>query len=122
MVAEFGGTPTELDLLRLCGTEFVGIADIIASDVQTLSVNDGGLPGQEVVMFEVDSTTGNTILGGNLGVGLGYNRLTVNGNSGDTNMVMYQPPRSLGSSMVQPSHLQMYLASTMVQVLRSSVS
>ena len=85
-VAEFGGTLTELDLLRLGGTEFVGIADIIASDVQTLSVNDGGLPGQEVVMFEVDSTTGNTILGGNLGVGLGYNRLTVNGNSGDTNI------------------------------------
>ena len=34
--------------------------------------------------FEVQSLTGNTILQGNLGVGQGYNKLTVNGITGDT--------------------------------------
>jgi len=82
-VAEFGGVLTTQDFLRLSGTEFVSVADVIASDVQKLTINDGGIPGSEVVTFEVDSTTGDIISTGSLGLGLGYNRLTVDGNSGN---------------------------------------
>ncbi|QPB08452.1 tail protein [Synechococcus phage S-H9-2] len=83
-VAEFGGVLTTQDFLRLSQSEFVGIADIISADVQVLQVNDGGDPA--VVQFQVDSTTGDTILSGDLGVGQGYNKLTVNGDNGNTNI------------------------------------
>ncbi|AMO43039.1 tail protein [Cyanophage S-RIM32] len=83
-VAEFGGVLTTQDLLRLSGSEIVGIADIISADVQVLQVNDGGDPA--VVQFQVDSTNGDTILSGDLGVGQGYNKLTVDGSTGNTNI------------------------------------
>ena len=83
-VAEFGGVLTTQDFLRLSGSEFVSVADVIASDVQKLTINDGGIPGSEVVTFEVDSTTGDIIATGSLGLGLGYNRFTVDGNTGNT--------------------------------------
>ncbi|CAF34283.1 hypothetical protein S-PM2d218 [Synechococcus phage S-PM2] len=81
-VAEFGGILTSQDYLRLSESEIVGIADIISSDIQSLIVNDGGDPA--TIQFKVESTTGNTIIAGDLGVGLGYNKFTVDANNGNT--------------------------------------
>jgi hypothetical protein len=83
-VAEFGGIISTDDYLRLSGTEFVKIKELITTSPQTLTVNDGGSPAAEV--FKVESTTGNTFVFGNLRVGAGYNKFTVDGNNGNTNV------------------------------------
>ncbi len=83
-VAEFGGVLTTLDLLRLDGAEIVGIADVISTDIQALIVNDGGSPAVE--NFRVNSTTGDTTIAGNVGIGLGFNQFTINGQNGNTNI------------------------------------
>lgn len=81
-VAEFGGTLTTSDYLRLSGAEIVKVFATVSTDIQSLIVNDGGFPG--ATTFKVESTTGNTSIFGNLGVGTGFNRFTVDGNSGNT--------------------------------------
>ena len=81
-VAEFGGVITTNDYLRLTASEIVGIARIVATDIQVLEVNDGSTNPASV--FKVESTSGNTIIGGNLGVGTGFNRFTVDGPTGNT--------------------------------------
>jgi hypothetical protein len=83
-VAEFGGVLTTRDFLRLSGSEIVGVARTVASDIQVLEVNDGSTT--PATVFRVESTTGNTIIGGDLGVGTGFNRLTVQGSTGNTNI------------------------------------
>jgi len=83
-IAEFGGILTTSDYLRLSGSEIVKISDIVSTDIQSLIVNDGGSPAADV--FKVESTTGNTYIFGNLGVGSGFNRFTVASNSGNTNI------------------------------------
>ena len=83
-VAEFGGILSTLDYLRLDGSEIVGIADVISTDIQALIVNDGGSPAVE--NFRVDSTTGNTTIAGNVGIGLGFNQFNINGQNGNTNI------------------------------------
>ena len=81
-VAEFGGVLTTSDYLLLSDAEIVKVKSLISTEVKSLIITDGGDP--ENKTFEVQSLTGNTILQGNLGVGQGYNKLTVNGNTGDT--------------------------------------
>jgi hypothetical protein len=49
-----------------------------------LVVTDGGAPA--VTQFRVDSTTGDTVIAGDLGVGLGFSKFTVAANSGNTNI------------------------------------
>jgi hypothetical protein len=83
-VAEFGGVLTTRDFLRLSGSEIVGVARTVSSDIQVLEVNDGSTT--PATVFRVESTTGNTIIGGDLGVGTGFNRLTVQGSTGNTNI------------------------------------
>ena len=83
-VAEFGGILSTLDYLRLDGAEIVGIADVISTDIQALIVNDGGSPAVE--NFRVNSTTGDTTIAGNVGIGLGFNQFNINGQNGNTNI------------------------------------
>jgi hypothetical protein len=83
-VAEFGGVLTTRDFLRLSGSEIVGIARTVSTDIQVLEVNDGSLT--PATVFKVESTTGNTIVGGDFGVGTGFNKLTVQGSTGNTNI------------------------------------
>ena len=47
-----------------------------------MEVNDGS--SNPATVFKVESTSGNTIIAGNLGVGVGFDRFTVNGTSGNT--------------------------------------
>jgi hypothetical protein len=81
-VAEFGGTISTRDLLRLTGTEFVSIESLITTSPQSLSVNDGGDPAAEV--FKVESTTGDTYIFGDILAGTGFNRFTVDSDTGNT--------------------------------------
>jgi hypothetical protein len=81
-IAEFGGTLTTNDYLRLSGTEIVKVFATVSTDIQSLIINDGGSPA--ATTFQVESTTGNTSIFGNLGVGSGFNKFTVNGNTGNT--------------------------------------
>ena len=81
-VAEFGGTISTRDLLRLTGTEFVSIEALITTSPQSLSVNDGGDPAAEV--FKVESTTGDTYIFGDILAGTGFNRFTVDSDTGNT--------------------------------------
>jgi hypothetical protein len=83
-VAEFGGSITTNDFFRLSGSEIVKVSQIISTEIQSLIITDGGNP--ESVTFKVESTTGNTRLLGDLAVGFGFNKLTVNGSTGDTNV------------------------------------
>ena len=83
-VAEFGGVLTTLDLLRIDQSEIVAIADVVSTDIQSLIVTDGGNPA--VTNFKVESTTGNTVIAGNVGIGLGFNQFTIAGGSGNTNI------------------------------------
>ena len=81
-VAEFGGTISTRDLLRLTASEFVSIEDLISTSPQSLSVNDGGDPAAEV--FKVESTTGDTYIFGDILAGTGFNRFTVDSDTGNT--------------------------------------
>ena len=92
-LAEFGGILTTNDLIRIDQAEICGIADVISTDVQSLIVTDGGDPA--VTKFKVESTTGNTILSGDLGTGQGYTKFTVAGATGNTNIAGTQPLRIL---------------------------
>ena len=49
-----------------------------------LIINDGGDPSAEV--FKVESTTGDTYIFGDINAGAGFNRFTVDSNSGNTNI------------------------------------
>ena len=83
-IAEFGGTLSTSDFLRLSNTEFVSVSDIITTFPQSLIINDGGDPSAEV--FKVESTTGDTYIFGDINAGAGFNRFTVDSNSGNTNI------------------------------------
>ena len=81
-VAEFGGTLSTQDFLRLSKAEFVSIVALISTTPQTLSVNDGGDPA--VLKFEVESTTGNTKIAGDILAGSGFDKFVVDELRGDT--------------------------------------
>ena len=81
-IAEFGGTLTTADFLRLSQTEFVSVADLISTSPQSLIVNDGGDPASET--FKVESTTGDTYILGNIAAGVGFNKFTVASVTGNT--------------------------------------
>lgn len=81
-VAEFGGTISTRDFMRLSSSEFVSVKDLISTSPQSLSVNDGGDPAAEV--FKVESTTGNTYIFGDILAGSGFNKFTVDSNTGNT--------------------------------------
>ena len=83
-VAEFGGVITTNDFFRLSDSEIVKVAQVVSTEIQSLIITDGGVPESEV--FKVESTTGNTKLLGNLSVGFGFNKLTVDGSTGNTNI------------------------------------
>lgn len=83
-LAEFGGTLSTLDFLRLSGTEFVAIDSLISTDPQSLIVNDGGSPATDV--FRCESTTGDTYILGDLKTGIGFNKFTVDSVTGNTNV------------------------------------
>ena len=83
-VAEFGGTITTLDYIRLSQTEFVSIVELISTSPQSLIVNDGGSPAADV--FKVESTTGDTYIFGDIRAGSGFNKFTVDSASGNTNI------------------------------------
>ena len=81
-VAEFGGVLTTADYLLLSDSEITKVVSLVSTEVKSLIVTDGGDP--ENKTFEVQSLTGNTSIQGNLNVGNGYNKLTVNAQSGNT--------------------------------------
>ena len=83
-VAEFGGTISTLDYLRLSDSEFVSIKDLISTSPQSLIVNDGGSPAAEV--FKVESTTGDTYIFGDIFAGTGFNKFVVDSATGNTNI------------------------------------
>ena len=83
-VAEFGGTITTRDFIRLSQNEFVSIVELISTSPQSLIVNDGGSPAAEV--FKVESTTGDTYIFGDILAGSGFNKFTVDSNTGNTNI------------------------------------
>ncbi len=91
--AEFGGSITTNDYLRLDDNEIVKIAAFISSDIQSLKITDGGDPA--ITRFLVESTTGNVTLAGDFAVGQGAvaqqgqpltGKLTVDGDTGNTNI------------------------------------
>ena len=81
-VAEFGGLLTTSDYLLLSDAEIAKVVDLITTDIQSLTVTDGGDPEQE--NFKVESTTGNTYARGSIGFGQGFDKLTMDGVSGNT--------------------------------------
>jgi hypothetical protein len=83
-VAEFGGNITTNDYLRLSNSEIVKVSSIVSAEIQSLIITDGGTPAVET--FKVESTTGNTQFIGNLSLGVGLNKFTVNGVTGNTNI------------------------------------
>ena len=83
-VAEFGGFLTTNDYLLLSDCEIVKVVELTSTDIQSLIITDGGTP--ESVNFKVESTTGNTFGSGDLNFGQGFNKLTVEGISGNTNI------------------------------------
>jgi hypothetical protein len=83
-VAEFGGIITTRDYLRLSKSEFVKVAEVISTEIQSLILTDGGTPQSET--FRVESTTGNTKILGNISAGSGFNKFTLDSATGDTNI------------------------------------
>ena len=83
-VAEFGGTISTQDFFRLSASEFCSIEELISTSPQSLIINDGGDPAAEV--FKVESTTGDTYIFGDIAAGSGFNKFTVDSNSGNTNI------------------------------------
>ena len=83
-VAEFGGVLTTNDYLLLTNTEIVKVVELTSTDIQSLIITDGGDP--ESVNFKVESTTGNTFGSGDLNFGQGYNKLVVQGTTGNTDI------------------------------------
>ncbi|AIX20491.1 short tail fiber protein [Synechococcus phage ACG-2014e] len=81
-VAEFGGTISLLDYIRLSSSEFVSIVELISTSPQSLIVNDGGNPAADV--FKVESTTGDTYIFGDIFAGVGFNKFTVDSGTGNT--------------------------------------
>ena len=83
-VAEFGGVLTTNDYLLLSNCEIVKVVELTSTDIQSLIITDGGDP--ESVNFKVESTTGNTFGSGDLKFGQGFNKLVVEGISGNTSI------------------------------------
>jgi hypothetical protein len=83
-VAEFGGIVTTNDFFRLSGGEFVKVSAIIATEIKSLTITDGGSPASTT--FKVESTTGNTKLIGDFATGFGFNKFTVEGSTGNTSI------------------------------------
>ena len=81
-VAEFGGVLTTNDYLLLTDQEIVKVVELTSTDIQSLIITDGGDP--ESVNFKVESTTGNTYGSGDLNFGQGYNKLVMDGPTGNT--------------------------------------
>ena len=64
-VAEFGGTVTTGDVLRISDQEFVLITDLLDTTIQSFIVNDGATaPATPSTNFSIESTTGNTFIRG----------------------------------------------------------
>ena len=103
-VAEFGGVLTDADYLLLSDSEIVKVKSLITTDIQSLIVTDGGDP--EVENFKVESTTGHTFARGDLKIGQGLNKLTVDGQSGDTTiagMLTIEDTFTLNGSTIEGS-------------------
>ena len=81
-ISEFGGVLTTSDYLLLTNSEIVKVVELVSTDIQSLIITDGGTP--ESVNFKVESTTGNTFGSGDLKFGQGYNKLVVDGPTGNT--------------------------------------
>ena len=78
-VAEFGGTVTTGDVLRISDQEFVIITDLLDTTIQSFIVNDGATsPATPVTNFSIESTTGNTFI---RGVTTMENSLILNGST-----------------------------------------
>ena len=83
-VAEFGGVLTTNDYLLLTNQEIVKVVELTSTDIQSFIVTDGGDP--ESVNFKIESTTGNTFGSGDLNFGQGFNKLVVQGTTGNTDI------------------------------------
>ena len=82
-VAEFGGSLSTRDFLRLSQSEFVSVKELISTSPQSLIVNTGDPSGANDT-FRVESTTGDTYIFGSIFAGAGFNRFTVDAATGDT--------------------------------------
>jgi hypothetical protein len=82
-VAEFGGSLSTRDFLRLSKSEFVSVKTLISTSPQSLIVNTGDPSGANDT-FRVESTTGNTFIFGHIYAGAGFNRFIVDSSTGDT--------------------------------------
>ena len=81
-ISEFGGVLTTSDYLLLTNSEIVKVVELVSTDIQSFIVTDGGTP--ESVNFKIESTTGNTFGSGDLKFGQGFNKLVVDGPTGNT--------------------------------------
>ena len=81
-ISEFGGVLTTSDYLLLSNSEIVKVVELVSTDIQSFIVTDGGTP--ESVNFKIESTTGNTFGSGDLNFGQGFNKLVVDGPTGNT--------------------------------------
>ena len=84
-VAEFGGVLTVNDYLYIGGSEILSIKELISTDIQSLIITTGEA-NPEVRTFVVESTTGNIKSLGSLALGAGYNKFTIDGSNGNTNI------------------------------------
>jgi len=80
-VAEFGGTVTTGDVLRISDQELVKINSLSDTTIQSFIVNDGATaPATPVTNFSIESTTGNTFI---RGITTMENSLIINGSTSD---------------------------------------